>query len=85
VVNGFVLLTHHRLWAKFHIAINLKLYDNQIKAAVKLGVFRSKQKAVSTALARSAQRRRRLRILELGGKIEFDPKWDHKKMRQGRP
>jgi len=63
---------------------NLKLNDKLIEETVKLGHFKSKQEAVNTALAEFVQRRQRLRILELDGKITFDPKWDYKKMRRSR-
>ena len=63
---------------------NLKLNDRLIEETVKLGNFKSKQEAVNTALAEFVQRRQRLRILELGGKITFDPKWSYKKMRRSR-
>jgi Arc/MetJ family transcription regulator len=63
---------------------NLKLDDKLIEATVKLGKFKSKQEAVNTALAEYVHRRLRLRILDLAGKIPFDPKWDYKKMRRGR-
>jgi len=63
---------------------NLKLDDKLIEATVKLGNFKSKQAAVNTALAEYVHRRQRLRILKLGGKIAFDPKWDYKKLRRGR-
>ncbi|HTL55411.1 MAG TPA: type II toxin-antitoxin system VapB family antitoxin [Candidatus Limnocylindrales bacterium] len=61
---------------------NLKLDDKLIEATVKLGNFKTKQEAVNTALAEFVRRRQRVRILELGGKIDFDPKWDYKKMRR---
>ena len=60
---------------------NLKLDDKLIDETVKLGDFKSKQEAVNTALAEFVNRRKRLRILELEGKIDFDPEWDYKKMR----
>lgn len=63
---------------------NLKLDDRLIDATVKLGNFKSKQEAVNTALAEYVQRRQRLRILDLAGKIVFDPKWDYKKLRRSR-
>ena len=63
---------------------NLKLNDKLIEATVKLGNFKSKQEAVNAALAEFVQRRQRLRILGLGRKIDFDPKWDYKKTRRGR-
>ena len=63
---------------------NLKLNDELINATVKLGNFKSKQEAVNTALAEFVERRQRLRILDLAGKIAFDPKWDYKKLRRRR-
>jgi Arc/MetJ family transcription regulator len=64
------------------VATNLKLDDALIAEAVKLGPFKTKQQAVNTALAEFVERRHRLRILELAGKIDFDSSWDHKKMRR---
>ena len=66
------------------MATNLKLNDKLIEATVKLGNFKTKQEAVNAALAEFVQRRQRLRILELGGKIDFNAKWDYKRMRRGR-
>ena len=63
---------------------NLKLNDKLIEETVKLGHFKSKQQAVNTALAEFVQRRQRLRILDLAGKIEFDPEWNYKNMRRSR-
>jgi Arc/MetJ family transcription regulator len=62
---------------------NLKLDDKLIEQTVKLGQFKSKQEAVNTALAEYVNRRQRLRILDLEGKIDFHPSWDYKKMRRG--
>ena len=63
---------------------NLKLDDKLIEETVKLGHFRSKQQAVNAALAEFVQRRQRRRILDLAGKIQFDPEWEYKKMRRRR-
>lgn len=63
---------------------NLKLDDNLIDETVRLGNFKSKQQAVNAALAEFVERRQRLRILELRGEIDFDPKWSCKKMRRKR-
>ena len=63
---------------------NLKLNDRLIEETRKLGNFKTKQEAVNAALAEFVQRRQRLRILELGGKINFDPDWDYKKTRRRR-
>ena len=61
---------------------NLKLDDNLIQETVRLGRFKSKQEAVNTALAEFVHRQQRLRILDLAGKIDFDPSWDYKRMRR---
>ena len=60
---------------------NMKLDEKMVEEAVRLGNFKTKQQALNVALAEFVARRNRLRILELGGKIEFRPDWDYKKMR----
>ncbi len=60
---------------------SLKFDEKMVEEAVKLGNFKTKQEALNAALAEFVQRRNRLRILELAGKIDFDPAWDYKKMR----
>jgi Arc/MetJ family transcription regulator len=60
---------------------NLKLNDKMIEEAVKLGPFKTKQEAVNAALAEFVERRHRLRMLELGGQIEFDREWNYRRMR----
>ncbi len=64
--------------------MNLKLNDKLIEEAVKLGGFRTKREAINSALAEYVHRRQRGRIIDLGGKIDFDPNWDYKKMRRSR-
>jgi Arc/MetJ family transcription regulator len=66
------------------VPTNLKLDDNLIKQAVKLGNFKTEQDAVNAAMAEFVARRNRLRILELAGQISFHPDWDYKHMRRGR-
>jgi Arc/MetJ family transcription regulator len=63
---------------------NLKLDDQMIDQAVKLGNFKTKQEAVNAALTEFVARRNRLRMLELAGQIDFDPKWDYKRLRRRR-
>ena len=60
---------------------NMKLDDKMVEEAVKLGRFKTKEQALNAALSEFVQRRNRLRILELAGKINFDPGWNYKKMR----
>jgi len=66
------------------MATNLKLDDELIAEAVRLGDFKTKQQAVNSALKEFVDRRNRLRILELSGKIDFEPGWDYKQMRRRR-
>jgi Arc/MetJ family transcription regulator len=61
---------------------NLKLDDKLIAEAVKLGSFKTKQEAVNAALAEYVGRCNRQRVLDLAGQIEFDPRWDYKRMRR---
>jgi Arc/MetJ family transcription regulator len=63
------------------VTTNVKLDEKMVEEAVRLGNFRTKQEALNVALSEFVARRNRLRILELGGKIEFRPDWDYKKMR----
>lgn len=55
-----------------------------VAEAVKVGGHRTKQAAVSAAIAEYVRRHRRLRILDLAGKVDFDPDWDYKALRRGR-
>ncbi len=66
------------------MATNLKLDDAMIAEAVAIGGHKTKQAAVNEALAEYVQRRHRLRLLDLEGTVEFDPRWDYKKMRRRR-
>ncbi len=63
---------------------NLKLDEGLVERAVRLGRFKTKEQAVKTAVAEFIQRRQRRLILNLSGKIQFDPDWDYKEMRSGR-
>ena len=60
---------------------NLKFDDKMVEEAVKLGNFKTKQEALNAALAEFVQRRNRLRILELAGRVDFHLDWDYKKIR----
>lgn len=61
---------------------NLKLDDKMVEEAVRLGGHKSKKDAVNAAITEYVQRRNKLLILELEGKVEFHPDWDYKKMRR---
>lgn len=61
---------------------NLALDDRLIEEARHLGGHKTKKDAVTTALREYIQRRHQLRILELAGKIEYYPDYDHKVLRR---
>jgi Arc/MetJ family transcription regulator len=64
------------------MATNLNLDDALIEEARKLGGHRTKREAVNEALAEYVARRQRGRIVELFGKLDWDPSYDYKKERQ---
>lgn len=60
------------------MATNLDLDDKLVEEAKRLGKHRSKRAAVNEALAEYVARRKRRRILDLFGTLEWDPKYDYK-------
>jgi len=63
------------------MATNLNLDDTLLEEALKLSGKRTKRDAVNAALAEFVARRKQRRILELFGKLEWDPRFDYKKER----
>lgn len=57
---------------------NLALDDALIEEAKRLGGHRTKRAAVNEALEEYVQRRKRRRILELFGELEWDEAYDYK-------
>lgn len=67
------------------MATNLALDDDLIEAPRRIGGHRTKKDAVTAALRDYVQRHEQLRILELFGKVDYDPAYDHKReCRRGR-
>lgn len=64
------------------MATNLAIDDRLIEEALRIGHHKTKKEAVSRALEEYIQRRKQLRILDLEGKIDFDPKYDYKALRR---
>jgi Arc/MetJ family transcription regulator len=64
------------------MATNLDLDDGLVAEAKKLGRHRTKRDAVNAALAEYVARRQRMKILDLVGKVEWDPAYDYKKARR---
>jgi Arc/MetJ family transcription regulator len=63
---------------------NLNLDDALLNEAVRLSGKRTKRDTVNAALAEFVSRRKQRRILELFGKLEWDPRFDYKKERDRR-
>jgi Arc/MetJ family transcription regulator len=66
------------------MATNLDLDDKLVEEAKRLGKHRSKRAAVNEALAEYVASRKRRRILDLFGTLEWDPKYDYKAERRRR-
>jgi Arc/MetJ family transcription regulator len=63
---------------------NLGIDDKLLAEALKLGGQKTKKATVTEALQEYVQRRKQLQILELVGKIDYDPKYNYKKLRRRR-
>jgi hypothetical protein len=50
--------------------------------AQQVGGHRTKKDTVNQALREYIQRRRQVKVVDLFGKIDFDPSYDHKKQRR---
>jgi hypothetical protein len=64
------------------MATNLSIDPELIERAVELSGERTKKAAVTKALQEFIARRRQRRVLELFGKLEWDPGYDYKAERQ---
>ena len=65
-----------------HMATNLAIDDALLTEALKIGGHATKKATVTEALREYIARRQRARILELAGKIDFDPAHDYKAQRR---
>ncbi len=65
-----------------HMATNLAIDDRLLDEALRIGGHRTKKDTVTEALTEYIQHRRQLKLLDLFGKVEFDPKYDAKKQRR---
>lgn len=64
---------------------NIDIDDKIMQDAMRAGGFKTKKETVEVALkALARQRKSQRKILELFGKIEFDPAYDHRKMRESK-
>lgn len=63
---------------------NLGIDDKLLAEAHQIGGHQTKKATVNEALQEYIQRRKQLGIIELFGKIDYDPKYDPKKARRRR-
>jgi Arc/MetJ family transcription regulator len=63
---------------------NLAIDDKLLDEALKAGGHKTKKDTVNEALREYIQRRKQLKILDLFGKVDFDPSYDYKRQRKRR-
>ncbi|HEX3673125.1 MAG TPA: type II toxin-antitoxin system VapB family antitoxin [Rhizomicrobium sp.] len=66
------------------MATNLSIDPDLLDRALEIGGERTKKATVTKALQEFIGRRKQKRILELFGKIDWDPAYDHKAARKRR-
>ena len=64
------------------MATNVTIDERLLNEALGLGGQRNKTDTVNQALEEYIRRRRRPRILDLFGKVDFDLKYDYKRQRR---
>jgi Arc/MetJ family transcription regulator len=64
------------------MSTNLAIDPRLLQEALKVGGHKTKKETVNEALREYIQRRRQLEILELFGKVDFDPTYDYKRQRR---
>ena len=63
---------------------NLAIDGQLLEQALSVGGYRTKRETVNEALREFIQRRKRLELLNLVGKVEYDRGYDYKRERRGR-
>ena len=63
---------------------NLAIDDQLLQEALTVGGHRTKRETVNEALREFIQRRQRLELAKLVGRVEYDPRYDYKKERRAR-
>lgn len=64
---------------------NLAIDDRLIEEAQKVGHHRTKKEAVTAALDEYIRKRKKLDVLEMFGKIDYDENYDYKRERERKP
>ena len=63
---------------------NLAIDDSLLDQALGVGGYRTKRETVNEALREFIQRRKRLELLKLVGKVEYDRRYNYKQERRAR-
>ena len=63
---------------------NIDIDQELLKEALELGHVKTKKAVVHDALAEYVRARKQRRVVELFGKIDFDPDYDYKALRRAR-
>lgn len=63
---------------------NLAIDDRLLEQAKSAGGYRTKRETVNEALREFVQRRQRVELVKLFGKVEYDSRYDYKKERRRR-
>ena len=66
------------------MATNIEIDEKLLEEALALGSFRTKRAAVNAALAEYVRLMRQRDLLNLVGKVDFDPDYDYKAERRRR-
>jgi Arc/MetJ family transcription regulator len=66
------------------MATNLAIDEALLDEALSVGGYRTKRETVNEALREFIQRRQRLELIKLFGKIEYDPRYNYKRERRAR-
>ena len=64
------------------MATNLAINEQLLEKALEIGGFKSKKDTVNAALEEFIRRRSVEEIIELFGKVEYEPDYDYKAMRK---
>ena len=62
---------------------NIVLDDNLVNEAFKYSSVKTKKELIHIALKEFVEKKRRLNLMDLEGKIEFETGYNHKRMREG--
>ena len=76
--------SHMQVCDNPHMPTNLGLDDKLIEEARRAGHHKTKKEAVTAALRDYVQRSKQRKIVELFGKIDYDPGYDYKAARRKR-